>query len=44
MIVRNSNYTGGTSLTVSGCTAGTLYNFKVATINIVGDSVLSSEF
>ena len=36
-----ANYIGGTSLTITGCTSGTTYNFVIAAINSIGTSVAS---
>ena len=44
MTVKEANYNGGTSLLVTGCTAGTTFKFQVAAINSVGTSILSAQF
>ena len=40
-MIKNESYTS-LSLTVTGLTAGATYNFKVAAINGIGKSILSS--
>ena len=42
MVLYNANFVGGNSLTVTGCTAGVLYKFQIATINAISISTLSS--